>query len=617
MFVIGTAGHVDHGKSTLIECLTGIDPDRLREEKTRGMTIELGFAWLELEDGGEVSIVDVPGHERFVRTMLMGAGGFDLALLVVAADEGPMPQTLEHLAILDILDVQEGIVVITKSDLADPELIELVEMEVAELLEGTSLSGSPSVAVAAQDGIGLVKLRRMITEFAARYAPRADNGRPRLFVDRAFSVAGFGAVVTGTLDGGALNVGDNVEILPSRTHARVRGLQSRRSEIEVAVPGTRVAVSLSGVSHRDIERGDALVKRNQFATTNVFDASIRSIVDAARPLKHNHQVTVYGGAWEEPATVRLLDRNQLNGAEHGWAQIKIANRRPIVPGDHYVIRDSNDTLGGGVALIVDAPRRRRRDAGVLEQLRLLAEGRPRDIVLNTLSRLRVADCQRLATSTHLSIGQVETEIADLHDEGEVVILRAGSPSFFSSRTAMDSIADDANAALTDFHRRFPLRRGMPREEFRNRLNLGAPEFDALMSQSAPLGGIEGDATTVRAPGHSVALTDDQKADIDRFLSVLREHRYSPPAWNKIDPELLGFLVDRRDIVTAGAEVAFASEVFDEMRDQIIAFCEQNQEIAINDVREMLGTSRKYSLALLEQLDRDNITMRIGDMRRLR
>ncbi|MYF78765.1 MAG: selenocysteine-specific translation elongation factor, partial [Chloroflexi bacterium] len=306
MFVAGTAGHVDHGKSTLIEKLTGIDPDRLRAEKARGMTIELGFAWLELEDGSEVSIVDVPGHERFVKTMLMGAGGFDLALLIVACDEGPMPQTREHLAILDLLEVSDGIVVITKSDHADSELIELIEIEISEILEGTSLEGSPMIAVSAETGIGLDDLRGMITDFARNKPARTINERPRLFIDRAFSVAGFGAVVTGTLDGGRLKVGDEVALLPSGETARIRGLQSHKSQIDIAVPGTRVAVSISGISHTEIERGEALIKRGQFDTTTVFDASLRSISDAKRPVKHNHHITLYGGTWEEPATVRLL-----------------------------------------------------------------------------------------------------------------------------------------------------------------------------------------------------------------------------------------------------------------------------------------------------------------------
>ncbi len=617
MFVAGTAGHVDHGKSTLIEKLTGIDPDRLGAEKTRGMTIELGFAWLELDDGREISIVDVPGHERFVRTMLMGAGGFDLALLVVAGDEGPMPQTREHLAILDLLEVQDGIVVITKSDLADPELIELIEIEVSEILEGTSLEGSPTVAVSAETGDGLDELRGLIADVARDIAPRNDNGRPRLFVDRSFSVAGFGAVVTGTLDGGQLNVGDEVALLPSGETARVRGLQSHKSEVEIAQPGTRVAASLSGVSHTEIERGEALVKRGQFATTMVFDASIRSIVDAKRPIKHNHHVTLYGGTWEEPATVRLLGQDELKSGQNGWAQIKMSSPRPITKGDRFVVRDSNDTLGGGTALVVDAPRHRRNDQLVVEHLRILSEGRSEDVVFHTIDALGVANPNQIADATHMLSAEIDADIDSLLSSGRLIQLSQGANPLYTTQIRHASMLQSSLEALRDYHRRYPLRQGMPREELRNRLTLTGSSFDAVAASFLGDDLISEDGNTVRLSEHAVNFSADQKREVDRYLEVLREHRYSPPAWNKIDDELLGALADRREVVSAGPDVVFAADAYDEMRDSVIDFCNSNMEISINDVRELLGTSRKYSLALLEQLDRDNVTMRVGDMRVLR
>ena len=617
MFVVGTAGHVDHGKSTLIEKLTGIDPDRLREEKTRGMTIELGFAWMELEDGREVSIVDVPGHERFVRTMLMGAGGFDLALLVVAGDEGPMPQTREHLAILDLLEVRDGIVVITKSDLADPELIELIEIEVSEILEGTSLDGSPSIAVSAESGDGMSELRGMISGVASDRSPRNDNGRPRLFVDRSFSVAGFGAVVTGTLNGGQLNVGDEVVLLPSGETARIRGLQSHKSEIEIARPGTRVAASLSGVSHAEIERGEALVKRGQFSTTSVFDASIRSIVDANRPIKHNHHVTLYGGTWEEPATVRLLGQDELKAGHSGWAQIKMSGSRPIVQGDRFVVRDSNDTLGGGVVLVVDAPRHRRNDRSIVEQLQILSEGRSEDIVFHALDTLGVADRHQIADVTHMPPTDIDVDIVGLLACGRLIQLTDGPNPLYATRTSHQSMLQTSLEALRAYHDRYPLRRGMPREELRNRLALPVSSFDATIASFLDTDPIAQDGNVLRLAEHTVRFSAEQKRDVDQYLGVLREYRYSPPAWNKIDDELLAALADRRDVVSAGPDVVFAADAYDEMRDSVIDFCHSNTEISINDARDLLGTSRKYSLALLEQLDRDNVTMRVGDMRVLR
>ncbi len=617
MFVAGTAGHVDHGKSTLIEKLTGIDPDRLRAEKARGMTIELGFAWLEIDDGSEVSIVDVPGHERFVKTMLMGAGGFDLALLIVAGDEGPMPQTREHLAILDLLEVSDGIVVITKSDLADQELIELIEIEISEILEGTSLEGSPMVAVSAETGVGLDDLRGMIADFARRKPARKINERPRLFIDRAFSVAGFGAVVTGTLDGGQLQIGDEVALLPSGKTARIRGLQSHKSQIDIAVPGTRVAVSISGISHTEIQRGEALVKRGQFNTTTVFDASLRSISDAKRPVKHNHHVTLYGGTWEEPATVRLLSHDELEAGEAGWAQIKMSNPRPIIKGDRFVIRDSNDTLGGGVALIADAPRHRRNDRSVIEHLQVLAEGHSQDVIVHTLGQLVVANSAQIAEAAHLFLADVETDLSDLTETEILIRLTDGANPLYTTRSHRDALRAQAIDALAEYHQRYPLRRGMPRQELRNRLRLNSSEFDAIVDNIVNDSDVAKDGTMVRMADHEVMFTPTQKQETDRFLKVLREHRYSPPAWNKIDAELLGALMDRRKVVSAGPEVIFAAEVFDEMRDKIVDFCQTNDEVSINDVRELLGTSRKYSLALLEQLDRDNVTMRVGDMRVLR
>ena len=617
MFVVGTAGHVDHGKSTLVEKLTGIDPDRLRAEKARGMTIELGFAWLELDDGTEISIVDVPGHERFVKTMLMGAGGFDLALLVVAGDEGPMPQTREHLAILDLLEVRDGIVVVTKADLADPELIELIEIETSEILDGTSLDGSPMVAVSAETGAGMDELRGMIADFVRNSPRRNSNNRPRLFVDRSFSVAGFGAVVTGTLDGGQLKVGDEVALLPSGETARVRGLQSHKSEVDVAQPGTRVAASLSGISHTKIERGETLIKRGQFNTTSVFDASIRSIADAKRPIKHNHHVTLYAGTWEEPATVRLLNQNELKPGEIGWAQIKMGNFRPITKGDRFVLRDSNDTLGGGIALVVDAPRHRRNDPSVIEHLQTLSEGRSEDVVVHVLDMLGVANGIQIADAAHMLASDVEVDIANLLDSGRLIRLANGVNPLYTTETRYNAMRQGTRNALTDYHQRYPLRRGMPRQELRNRLELSGNSFDAVVANFADGGDAVQDGTVVKLPEHAVRFSPGQRQEVDRFLGVLREHRYSPPAWNKIDDDLLGALADRRDVVSAGPDVVFAAEVYDEMRDSVIDFCKSNNEIAINDVRDLLGTSRKYSLALLEQLDRENVTMRVGDMRVLR
>ncbi|MCX5998096.1 MAG: selenocysteine-specific translation elongation factor, partial [Chloroflexi bacterium] len=359
MYVLGTAGHVDHGKSALVEAMTGIDPDRLGEEKQRGMTIDLGFAWLKLPSGREVSIVDVPGHERFIKNMLAGVGGIDLALLVVAADEGVMPQTREHLAILDLLRVTMGVVVVTKRDLVDEELLELVKMEVKEVVASTTLAQAPIVAVSAKTGEGLPDLLAAIDSLLDVTPPRRDIGKPRLPIDRVFTMAGFGTVVTGTLIDGQLSVGQEVEIVPRGLKARLRGLQTHRTKLESVGPGRRVAANLAGVATSQLERGDVLTDPGWLTPTAVIDARVRLLAKLGRPLKHNTMVTFHSNAVEAENRVRLLDKEELKAGESGYAQFALARPVAVAKGDLFIIRSSEETLGGG-EIIDTHPKRHRR-----------------------------------------------------------------------------------------------------------------------------------------------------------------------------------------------------------------------------------------------------------------
>lgn len=386
MYVIGTAGHVDHGKSTLIKALTGIDPDRLPQEKERGMTIDLGFAWLTLPSGREVGIVDVPGHERFVKNMLTGVGGIDLALLVVAADESIMPQTREHMAILDIVRVKGSLITITKSDLVDEELLELVKVEVEDTLKGTSFEGSPILAVSAYTGQGLEELKATLEQMLDSTQPRPDLGRPRLPVDRCFTVAGFGTVVTGTLIDGTLSLGQEVELAPSGLRARVRGLQSHRKKVKVADPGRRLAVNLSGISHDQIERGDVVTIPGWLRPTTMLDARLRVIRGAPRPLKHNEGVTFHVFTSETNARVRLLDAKELKPGEEGWAQIHLSDPIPMVKGDFFVIRSPETTLGGG-KMVDPYPRRHRPfHQSVLDHLAAMEGGSGQELVVSAVEQ---------------------------------------------------------------------------------------------------------------------------------------------------------------------------------------------------------------------------------------
>jgi len=617
MFVIGTAGHVDHGKSTLIEALTGIDPDRLREEKARGMTIELGFAWVTLPGGREVSVVDVPGHERFIKTMLMGAGGVDLALLIVAADEGVMPQTREHLAILDLLGIERGIVALTKSDLVETDWAELVTLDIEETLVGTSLEGSPVLPVSAITGDGLEELLKTIGAALDEMPDKRDLGRPRLPVDRSFTISGFGTVVTGTLVDGTLRVGQEVELLPEGLKARIRGLQTHQTAEEVAFPGTRVAVNLGGVSHDEVSRGDVLTTPSWLSAGDAIDVSLRLIPDAPRSIKHNATVTFHAGAAETPARIRLLAVDEMSPGDTSWAQIKLQDPMPVVKDDPFVIRDSNYTLGGGVVVEAQAQRHRRKHQPTLDRLETLRQGSEADVLHSALVSVEPATAKALATAANLADEAIGEQLKELVDDGLAVPLGYGQNQVFYSSSGWAQVAATSTSAVSGYHASFPLRQGMPREELRSRLKMRAAVFNLVIEKLVTDSAIGDDGSTVRIPGHTLELDDAQKQIADDYLKQLAENPYSPPTDRPIDPELIAALAEQGEVVRASEDVVFLKSAYDEMLDGVRKQAAESGQITITDVREMFGTSRKYTLALLEHLDRQQITRRLGDERMLR
>jgi selenocysteine-specific elongation factor len=616
MFVITTAGHVDHGKSTLIRAMSGIDPDRLKEEKARGMTIELGFAWVALPSGREISIVDVPGHERFVRNMLMGVGGVDLALLIVAADEGVMPQTREHLAILDLLNVDHGITVITKADLVDEDWLMLVTADVEEVLEGTSLAGSPLMPVSATTGQGVPELLAEIDRQLDAVEVHADLGRPRLPVDRVFTMTGFGAVVTGTLAGGSLRVGQEIELLPGGRRARIRGLQSHQSSVDTALPGTRVAVNLSGIEHHEIGRGDLLTVPGWLTASDAFDASLRVIDGAPRPVRHNHRLELFAGSREVPVTVRVLEGDEIAPGESGWVQLKTSGKVAMLRGDRFVLRDTQDTLGGGVMLVPDAPRRRRNEQSVISELEALTSGSGESAGLQTLRSIEPATIVELGRHSNLSDGAAKELAASLIASRDAVDIGTAESALLYSAQGWSSVKFAAETALSEYHRSYPLRSGMPREELRNRLKLKAAPFMRAVSKLAEEGLAESEGSMLRLSGHSVVLSSAQQESVDKYLELLGKDRFSPPTDSPIDAELLSGLESQGKVVRT-AEAVFLASAFDEMQKRVSEHAAACGTISINDVRELFGSSRKYVLSFLEELDRRGVTLRRGDDRILR
>jgi len=632
--VIGTAGHVDHGKSTLIKALTGIDPDRLQEEKERGMTIDLGFAWLTLPSGQEVSIVDVPGHERFIKNMLAGVGGIDIALLVVAADESIMPQTREHLAILDLLNVRTGVVALTKCDLVDQNWLELVQAEVEETLAGTSLAGAPLIPVSAMTRQGLDDLLATLDRLLDQAPAKPNTGWPRLPIDRVFTIAGFGTVVTGTLVHGELRLGQEIEIQPSGKRGRIRGLQTHKKKAEVVPAGTRVAVNVSGLGTEDLQRGDVLTAPGWLRPTRTVDVRLRIVPDAPKPLAHNALVTFHTGAAEAMARVGLLDHQELAPGESGWAQLRLDQPVAVVKDDLFIVRlpSPSLTLGGGT-LIETHPRRHRRfQEQVLETLEVLERGTPEEIVLEQLQSREPADFATLQKRCALAAQEVQEVVGRLVSEGRVVVIDAAAPengtavklagpTVLVSAAGWQRLVGQVERVLAAYHQEYPLRRGMPREELRTRLGLDARLFNRVLALLLARGQVaEEGPIHVRLPDHQVMLTPDQQRRVELLRERLAAAGASPPARAELEsavglsPEVVQALLDRGELVEVAADVVYLRETYDELVAAVRAMIAEQGAVTVAGYRDRFQTSRRYALALLEHLDQARVTRRVGDER---
>jgi selenocysteine-specific elongation factor len=613
MFVLGTAGHIDHGKSVLVHALTGIDPDRLAEEKERGMTIDLGFAWMKLPSGREVGIVDVPGHERFVGNMLAGVGGIDLALLVIAANEGVMPQTREHLAIIDLLGISRGIVAITKKDLVDEELLSLVRMEIEELLEPTTLAGAPVVAVSAVTGEGLPELVSTIDSLLESTIPREDMERARLPIDRVFTIAGSGTVVTGTLIDGSLSVGQEVEIVPAGIRSRLRGLQMHKSRIEVAHPGSRIAANLVGVATTQLQRGDVVVRPGWLKPTTMMSAHFRLLAYQPRPLRHNARLSFYSGAAEAIAKVRLLEADELKPGESGWVQLLLDRPVAVVNGDHFIIRSSTDTLGGGRIIDSHARRLRRFRPQVIQALEVKEEGSTDEVLLSLLESRQPLLLAALASASDLPAGEVGSVIVGLVEQGRVVSIGQSEQRLLFTETGWQRMVGKATGLIRGYHQKYPARSGIPRVELGNKLGTRA-QSQALLAGLIERGIVVEEGQSVRLPEHKVQLTPAQQSQVEVFLKSLKDNPYTPPGELIPEADILGQLIARQDVVKVAEGVVFSTAAYNEMVEKVTAHLKAKGKVTLAEARDMLKTSRKYAQALLEHLDGKKITRRVGDER---
>lgn len=598
MPVIGTAGHVDHGKSTLVEALTGRDPDRWEEEKRRGLTIDLGFAWMTLSDGTEVSFVDVPGHERFIKNMLAGTEAIDVALFVVAADEGWMPQSEEHLAVLDLLGVRIGVVAVTKVDRVDEEMAELVMLEARDKLQRSSLEEAPILPVAAPSGRGIAGLEKALVEAVGAVSqPGQATDRPRLWIDRCFSISGAGTVLTGTLLGGPLRSGDQVAVWPGPQRGRIRGLQSHEMERDQVGPGNRVAVNVVGLEREQVHRGAMLGRPGDWQTTDLVLVTLRTARYVEEPLTNRgaYHLHVGSGAW--PVRLRLVEAEELT--EEGAALLRLPQALPLAVGDRFILRDvGRRAVVGGGQVLDPAPPPHSKAAGQNVTALRTALDRASDERATTLLVVRQRDSPARLTA-HSGGG--------IPSEG----LFAGDTVF--SPPAAARLVEEATALVTDYHLANPLRPGYPKASLASRLGVDLHAVDALVESTDRL---RDDGASVAAADFHAGLSPQQDEKWVELRDVLRGAGLNVPRIKELDldPELLHALLRDGKVVRVSPELLYLPEQLDKLQEELETLPEQ---FTVARFRDRFAISRKYAVPLLEWLDAAGVTTRDGDLRRLR
>ena len=626
--IIGTAGHVDHGKTLLIKALTGIDTDRLAEEKKRGITIELGFAYLDFPDGLRAGVVDVPGHEKFIKNMLAGAGGIDLGLLVVAANEGVMPQTREHLGILSLLDIKDGMIAVTKKDLVDEDWLEMVYEDIAKAVEGTFLQGKPVQAVSAVTGDGLTELKAQLHALVASAAGKNLQIPFRLPVDRVFPVEGFGTVVTGTLIEGCIQNGEVAEILPGGQQAKVRNLQVHGSDVKTAFAGQRVAVNLAGVKKGEIKRGDIIAKPDSVRCSRMLDVRLRALPSTERIILNGSQVHLYHGSRVLLAKVVLLDRDELLPGASCYAQLRLTEPLPAKAGDHFVIRFYSPlaTIGGGVILDESAVKHRRHEEKTVRALEIKESGsleqRLLQFVLEQGAALPVEEVLRKAFSGEAA--QVGEALSALLQSGALIQLLPGR---YIAEEFLSTLWQSCEHTLARYHRENPLHSGMKVPALRQKLlpHVELNISDAILQYFVQQGKLRLTPALAALSSFSVRMSERQLAIRGQILETYRKAGLETPGIDEVvalfassergDAKMvLESLVDEGVLVLLTPQLCLEKEVFRGVCQKTADFFQSHGQLTLAEFRDLLGTSRKYALAILEYYDRNHITKKEGDFR---
>lgn len=619
--IIGTAGHVDHGKSALIRALTGVETDRFPEERERGISIDIGFAQFKLPSGRHAAVIDVPGHERFIKNMLAGISGIDLVMLVVAADEGVMPQTREHLDILRLLEIKQGIIVLTKKDLVDEEMLELVAEDVKDAVEGTFLARAPVAAVSSISGDGLKELAQLVDQMLESTEAKDITAFARLPIDRAFVRPGFGTVVTGTLVGGVIREGDRLELLPLELDVRVRGLQVHGEKVERAEAGQRVAVNLSGIERSDVKRGHVLCAPGILRPTESFAARFHLLESWPKEMAHGVRVHIHTGTSEVLGRVLLLEGESLTPGATAYVQIKTEEPLVVGRGDHYIIRSYSPvhTLAGGVVVEPHAHYKRSQAAQAVAELKVKESGGTAGVLEQNLVRAGTMPLSivELAKRSGIPPEVIQAEMDNLRQdvrelEGGLLIHRRGFGTFVGA----------VRESLEAFYREYPLRMGLMKEELRRRLGIGGKEFNALLAAAEQAGELSVIRERVTAAGRAPVLNSGQLKLADGVRQAIREAGFNPLTVGDLKEQVRGrdteevivFLTETGEAVRVGDDLIMEASALEKAAHRTREHLRRQGKISVAEFRDLLGTSRKYALPLLEWMDEQKITRRMGDER---
>lgn len=628
--IIGTAGHIDHGKTTLIRAITGRNTDRLKEEQKRGISIELGFTYFDLPSGQRAGIIDVPGHEKFIKNMLAGVMGIDIVILVVAADESLMPQTREHLSILNMLGIEKGFVVLTKSDLVEEEWIEMVEEEVKEEIKGTFLENSKILRASSTSKEGIEDVIKLIDEYTDGLEDKNIDDMPRLPVDRVFSISGFGTIVTGTLLSGKISVGDEVQIFPGEKTARVRTLQVHDKDADIAYGGQRVAMNLAGIKKDELDRGDTIAPIDSMKDTRILDVKIKLLKNIDKTIDNRKRIRLYLGTKEVLCRIVLLDKEVLNPGEEAYAQLRLEEEVVAKRGDKFIIRFYSPmfTIGGGEILEPNPLKKKRFDEASLKELEIKEKGSSKDIIENIIDEKSkdFPTIKEIAMQTAMLEEKIKEEIDSLEKEGKIVKFTLTKDIHIIHINYYNKMKEDILNDLSKFHEKYPLRLGIPKEEIRSRFfpKVKAKVVEVFIDLLIKEKHVEQKSQNIVVKGFEVKLNEDQEKIHQNILNTFKKAKYQPPKKEELVnivegsfediEEVFMIALNRNEIFKLSEEIYLDKKAYEDSINKLIEYINKNKSISIGEFRDVLDTNRKVALTLLEHFDQEKITKRHEDKR---